>query len=98
MANATLTEIRLRGFKSFGDDEQTIDLRPLTVIIGPNNSGKSTILQSLLLLKQTLLDPRPEVVLAQRGPYVKALSLRELTHGRPEDIAHHGPEISLRWV
>ena len=98
MANATLTEIRLRNFKSFGGEEQAVEFRPLTVLIGPNNTGKSTILQSLLLLKQTLLDPRPEVALLPRGAYVKALSLRELTHGRPEDIGNRGPEICIRWT
>lgn len=98
MANARLRKVSLRNFKSFGEDEQSIDLRSLTVVIGRNNSGKSTILQSLLLLKQTLLDRRPEVTLALRGDYVQASSLRELTHDRPGDMANHGPEIVIEWV
>jgi AAA domain, putative AbiEii toxin, Type IV TA system/AAA ATPase domain len=94
---ARLTQIRLRNFKSIGPEEQTVDLRPLTILIGRNNSGKSTVIQSLLLLKQTLMDPRPEVRLALQGTYVRATSLRELTHGWPEDMAEIGPEITLRW-
>lgn len=97
MSAARLLELRLRNFKSVGDVEQTIDLRPLTILLGPNNSGKSTILQALLLLKQTLADPRPEVQLSLQGPYVEASSLRELTHGWPADMTDRGPEIALRW-
>jgi hypothetical protein len=98
MPAARLTQIRLRNFKSIGPEEQTVDLKPLTVLIGRNNSGKSTVIQSLLLLKQTLEDPRPEVQLALQGNYVRATSLRELTHGWPEDMTGKGPEITLRWV
>jgi energy-coupling factor transporter ATP-binding protein EcfA2 len=97
MPAARLTQIRLRNFKSIGPEEQTVDLKPLTVLIGRNNSGKSTVIQSLLLLKQTLEDPRPEVQLALQGNYVRATSLRELTHGWPEDMEGKGPEITLRW-
>jgi len=35
-----LTSIDLRGFRSFGE-KQTIPLEPLTVVVGPNNSGKT---------------------------------------------------------
>lgn len=37
-----LTSITLQNFKSFGE-EQTIPLRPITVLVGPNNSGKSNL-------------------------------------------------------
>ena len=37
-----LTSITLRNFKSFGE-EQTIPLQPITVLVGPNNSGKSNL-------------------------------------------------------
>lgn len=40
-------------FKSVGD-EVSLDFSPLTVFAGPNNSGKSTIIQSLLLTAQTV--------------------------------------------
>lgn len=53
--------IRLRGFKSYRDWQQA-ELRPLTVLAGANSSGKSSFMQPLLLLKQTLearFDPGP---------------------------------------
>lgn len=42
-----LTNLRIRNFKQFDDVE--IELGPVTVLIGPNNSGKTTILQALAL-------------------------------------------------
>lgn len=95
MPAARLTQIRLRNFKSIGPEQQTVDLKALTILIGRNNSGKSTVIQGLLLLKQTLEDPRPEVQLALQGNYLRATSLRELTHGSPEDMKGKGPEIAL---
>lgn len=52
-ASGVLSELRIEGFRSFGI-RQRIRLKPLTVICGPNSSGKSAILQSLLLLRQSL--------------------------------------------
>lgn len=45
-----LTEVRLQNFKSVADER--IPLRPLTVLIGANSSGKSSVLQALQLLVQ----------------------------------------------
>jgi len=48
-----ISGIRVRGFKSIGS-EQYIAIRPLTILAGANSSGKSSVMQPLLLLKQTL--------------------------------------------
>ena len=39
-------------FKRFRDFN-TIELKPLTILTGPNSSGKSSVLESLVFLKQT---------------------------------------------
>lgn len=96
MPNARLISLTLERFKSYRD-ATTIEFSPLTVILGRNNSGKSSIIQALLLLKQTLALPRPEVPLHLEG-FVDALNLRELTFGWPAkgpDVS--GPKISVRW-
>jgi hypothetical protein len=49
----TIKRIAVSGYKSIGD-ECAITLKPLTVLAGANSSGKSSIFQPLLLLKQTL--------------------------------------------
>src|SRR5579863_3841598 len=46
-----ITSIRLHNFKCFAD--KTIALRPLTLLTGQNGTGKSSVLQSLLLLRQS---------------------------------------------
>lgn len=48
-----ITELKVSGFKSIRA-EQSIEIRPLTILAGANSSGKSSIIQPLLLLKQTL--------------------------------------------
>ena len=48
-----ITEIAVQGFKSLYE-ESRIEIRPLTILAGANSSGKSSIMQPLLLMKQTL--------------------------------------------
>ncbi len=51
---AVLTKLMVKGFKCFRDETE-IDIKPLTVLAGANSSGKTSIMQPLLLMKQTLL-------------------------------------------
>jgi hypothetical protein len=48
-----LKSLTLRHFKSFRECA-TVPLAPLTLIYGGNSGGKSTIIQTIMLLKQTL--------------------------------------------
>src|SRR5579864_1501711 len=60
-----ITRIAVEGFKSISK-RQSIDIAPLTILAGANSSGKSSIMQPLLLLKQTLeatFDPGPLLIL-----------------------------------
>lgn len=96
MSNARLLSVEVERFKSY-EAATRIDLAPLTVIVGRNNSGKSTLIQALLLLKQTLAHPRADVPVHLAGP-VDALTLRELTFGWPKEGARvPGPRICVRW-
>ena len=47
------THIRMKNFKSW-EDSGEVKLAPLTGFFGTNSSGKSSLLQMLLLLKQTI--------------------------------------------
>jgi predicted ATPase len=97
VANARLLSLKLQRFKSYAEETE-IPLSPLTVILGRNNSGKSSIIQALLLLKQTLSLPRPEVPLHLEG-LVDAVNLREITYGwPPAGPAVPGPRIGIRWA
>jgi len=46
-----LCSVELSNFKAF--EHAAFELTPLTVLIGPNNAGKSTLLQALALLEQS---------------------------------------------
>lgn len=73
-------EYEITNFKAFAGPE-AIPVRPITLIYGPNSSGKSSILQSLLLLKQTLQESEnPGVPLLPKGNYVDLGSFREFIH------------------
>lgn len=56
-----LTRLRLEGFKSWRDTAD-IGLRPITGFFGPNSSGKTSLIQALLLLKQTADSPDRRLV------------------------------------
>jgi len=75
-----LREYRLTNFKAFGETV-TIPIRPLTLIFGANSSGKSSIFQSLLLLKQTLEEAKnPETALLPKGSFVDLGTYRDFVH------------------
>lgn len=50
------TRLRLTNFKAW-KSTGNVDLKPVTMLLGTNSSGKSTLIQSLLLLKQTIQSP-----------------------------------------
>ncbi|MEK7729700.1 MAG: AAA family ATPase [candidate division KSB1 bacterium] len=88
-----ITALTVRGFKSLYD-ECRLEIRPLTILAGANSSGKSSAMQPLLLLKQTLeasYDPGP---LLLNGPNVRFTSVDQfLTRIAGKSIA---PEFVIR--
>ncbi|WP_334311894.1 AAA family ATPase [Aphanizomenon sp. CS-733/32] len=48
-----LSSLTLKNFKPF--ENQSFSLKPLTLLTGLNSTGKSSVLQSLLLLRQSCL-------------------------------------------
>jgi predicted ATPase len=77
-----LNHLQLNNFKSAKDLE--VELRPLTVLAGLNGSGKSSVLQALALLKQTLDQGETPRTLPLRGALVRL--------GRSEDVHFEGAE------
>ena len=63
--------LSLENFKGFSY-ENTIQIRPITLLYGPNSYGKSSMLQSLLLLNQTVNEGKDyrDVSLLPNGPMV----------------------------
>jgi len=79
MANGpvSISKIAVRGFKSIAD-EQRIELCPLTLLAGANSSGKSSLMQPILLLKQTIEAPSDPGPLLLDGPNVRFTSTEQL--------------------
>lgn len=75
--NDRITAVTIRGYKSI-HDQQRIELRPLTILAGANSSGKSSIMQPLLLLKQTLETPFDPGALLLHGPNVRLTSTDQI--------------------
>ena len=48
-----IKKIALKNFKCFHDKTE-VEVNPLTILCGTNSSGKSSILKSILLIKQTV--------------------------------------------
>lgn len=64
-----IRDLKLSNFKRF--ENAQIDLSSkITVLVGPNSSGKSSILKALLALKQTASPTNENEALATQGDYV----------------------------
>jgi predicted ATPase len=71
-----ITRITVKGFKSIAD-EISIEIRPLTILAGANSSGKSSIMQPILMMKQTLEAPYDPGPLLIDGPNVRFTSAEQ---------------------
>ena len=82
-----ITHIRMKNFKSW-EDSPEVRLAPLTGFFGTNSSGKSSLLQMLLLLKQTaeLSEPEEVIFLGDENSLVNLGRFPEVIHGHKEDV------------
>lgn len=72
-------EIRWKNYRRFADTGWVV-LRPITVLIGANNSGKSSVLTPLLLLNQTLTSSDARTPLVSRGRIVDVGNFKNYVH------------------
>src|SRR4051794_25111928 len=83
--------MRLKNFKAYKDSGE-VPLAPLTIIVGANNSGKSTLFQALLALKQTVQDAdqggalgtKGPPVLVTKGPLVDLNGFQDIVYGNSQ--------------
>lgn len=76
--------LRWENFKAFKDTGE-VEIKPLTILLGANNSGKTTFLMPLLLLRQTIDSRDPRVALAPKGPLADAGKVADIVHYRQEN-------------
>lgn len=77
-----ITKIAISGFKSLRDRSE-IEIRPLTILAGANSSGKSSIMQPLLLMKQTLELNYDPGAFKLDGPNVNFSSAEQMFFKKP---------------
>lgn len=81
------TQLRLINFKAW-KETGPVSLKPVTMLLGTNSSGKSTLIQSLLLLKQTVQSPDRTVHLNLGGDEINDL----FNFGGFEDVLNQATE------
>lgn len=71
-----LNELQLKNFKCF--QQQAVKFKPLTLLTGVNSAGKSSVIQSLLLIQQTYAEHWEQPTAQLSGELVNL--------GLPEDV------------
>lgn len=84
MEGSMITKFSLQNFKSF-KNLVNFEINDLTIIAGKNSCGKSSILQSLLLLRQTLIG---------RGIDALELDGEHMTYSNLKEIAYSLPPVN----
>ena len=76
-----IKSISFKNYRSF-KTKQTIDIKPITILVGPNSSGKSSILKLFGLLKQSVFNRSSQdtELLKYNGEEVQLDSLEEICY------------------
>ena len=92
-----ITHIGLQNFKCF--DSLSLPLSPLTLLTGFNAAGKSTTLQSLLLLAQSLRSGNRSAELPLNGPLVRLGTPGEVLNSRSSEVSFSIEDNSaaIKW-
>lgn len=82
-----LTNLRVKNLKAWGEElwYEGVELAPITLFLGPNSAGKSSLLHVPLLLKQTFTSPDPSLDLNFGGQPTDLVDL-----GTFESVIHGG--------
>jgi predicted ATPase len=99
-----ITRIEIDGFKSLRDF--AVDLEPLTVFIGPNNAGKSNILEAIALLSRLCSQSVDDAFKHGRGRAINQFTRSAGEPGRtirlavevllPPSVDRHGAPVPNR--
>lgn len=80
-----ITEFSINNFKSFSST-QIMKFAPITLIYGPNSSGKSSIIQALMMLRQTLGKDNAGGMLQIEGDSISLGTYNSIVHGKDESL------------
>ncbi len=84
-----LKSISLENYKCFDklkvDNKEELEIAPLTVLCGVNSSGKSSIIKSLLMMKQSYEDNTASNYMVFNGKYVDNGSFSEILNDKSKE-------------
>ena len=72
-------EVKWKNFKGF-KDSKWIKIKPLTILLGSNNTGKTSFLAPFLLMNQTLASRDPNSALITKGGVYDGGNIQELVN------------------
>lgn len=87
---------RVECFKKFSARKE-FQLKSFTVLSGVNSSGKSSLLQSILLVKQTIMSASPDRAIALNGPLVQLGSYSDIHNPGPDAGNSQSEGVSFGW-
>ena len=53
-----ISRVAIKNFKSIGEPGVDLELKPLTLLVGPNGGGKSSILEAIAVASQNAISSR----------------------------------------
>lgn len=92
-----LKALNIENFKGIDENGVRIELAPITLLFGPNNAGKSTILQALHLARVIICHPKTNISkIDALGNVLNIGSFEDYVHLHDKDrIVKIGLELSL---
>jgi predicted ATPase len=80
MALHATYEVRWKNFKGF-KDTGWVKIKPITLLLGTNNSGKTSFISPLLLMNQTISSIDSSTPIIIKGKMYDGGNIKELVHG-----------------
>jgi hypothetical protein len=92
----TLRSLTIQNFKAIGDPVK-IEFKPITLLFGPNNAGKSTIIQALAYVRELFVNRNPDPQrIVVRGEQIDLGGFRAAVHNQdPSLTMAFGVEMDL---
>jgi predicted ATPase len=74
-----IKSITFEKYKSF-KDKTTLDIKPITILVGPNSSGKSSLAKLFGLLNQSLIQGKKDELFVFNGKNVDLNDFKSISH------------------
>ena len=93
-----IDKIHLKNFKVLRDTGE-LEIKPITFLVGPNSSGKTSLIQAILALRQTVRSQDPHTPLILDDDYINLGSYRDVVfkHNEKNEIFIGFEAGGLNW-